>query len=148
MGILAKRKRDKIATMRKEGYTQKEVAETLGIHVRTVRKYDPSYVRASGRPPNMEGRLTAIEEVLRVCLDWLGLLWIKVDNDPVACCLRCGCDCLRFDEDELAPTCRRCGHLWTVPLYVCLQCFSLNSIDENLDRGEFVCQKCGNVRRM
>lgn len=41
MGRLTKAKADEIEKLRKEGYTQKEVAEKVGVHLRTVRKYDP-----------------------------------------------------------------------------------------------------------
>jgi predicted transcriptional regulator len=41
MGRLTKKKIDKIAKLRQEGFTQKETAEEVGVHLRTVRKYDP-----------------------------------------------------------------------------------------------------------
>ena len=41
MGRLTKAKIDEIAKLRQEGYTQKETAEKVGVHLRTVRKYDP-----------------------------------------------------------------------------------------------------------
>jgi len=41
MGRLTKAKIDEIAKLREKGYTQKEVAQRAGVHVRTVRKYDP-----------------------------------------------------------------------------------------------------------
>ena len=41
MGRLTKATTDEIERLRKEGYTQKEVAERLKVHPRTVRKYDP-----------------------------------------------------------------------------------------------------------
>ena len=41
MGRLTKAKIDEIARLRKQGYTQKETAEKLNVHIRTVRKYDP-----------------------------------------------------------------------------------------------------------
>ena len=41
MGRLIKAKIDEIARLRKQGYTQKETAEKLNVHIRTVRKYDP-----------------------------------------------------------------------------------------------------------
>ncbi len=43
MGRLAKTKVDEIAKLREDGYTQKEIAERLHVHPRTVRKYDPSH---------------------------------------------------------------------------------------------------------
>lgn len=41
MGRLVKTKIDQIAKLRQEGYTQKEVAQRLHVHPRTIRKYDP-----------------------------------------------------------------------------------------------------------
>jgi len=41
MGRLTKKKIDEIAKLRQEGYTQKETAEKMKVHLRTVRKYDP-----------------------------------------------------------------------------------------------------------
>lgn len=41
MGRLTKAKQDQISKLRKQGHTQKETAEKLNVHLRTVRKYDP-----------------------------------------------------------------------------------------------------------
>ena len=41
MGRLGKAKVDEIGKLREEGYTQKETAEKVGVHLITVRKYDP-----------------------------------------------------------------------------------------------------------
>ena len=41
MGRLTKTKVDEIAKLRKQGYTQKETAEKVNVHLLTVRKYDP-----------------------------------------------------------------------------------------------------------
>ena len=41
MGRLTKGKIDKIINLRNEGYTQKEVAQKVGVDIKTVRKYDP-----------------------------------------------------------------------------------------------------------
>jgi hypothetical protein len=41
MGRLTKAKIDEISKLRKERYTQKETAERVKVHLRTVRKYDP-----------------------------------------------------------------------------------------------------------
>jgi len=41
MGRLTKAKMDEIRKLREQGYTQKETAEKVKVHLRTVRKYDP-----------------------------------------------------------------------------------------------------------
>ena len=50
MGRLTKVKIDEIARLRGENYTQKEIAEKLGVHIRTVRKYDPLRERKPAGP--------------------------------------------------------------------------------------------------
>lgn len=50
MGRLTKAKRDEIARLRGQNYTQKETAEKVGVHLRTVRKYDPLREQKPVRP--------------------------------------------------------------------------------------------------
>ena len=50
MGRLTKTKVDEIAKLRGKGYTQKETAEKLKVHLRTVRKYDPLREQKLVRP--------------------------------------------------------------------------------------------------
>jgi len=50
MGRLTKAKRDEIARLRGQNYTQKETAEKVGVHLRTVRKYDPLREQGPSRP--------------------------------------------------------------------------------------------------
>lgn len=50
MGRLTKAKIDEIAKLRQEGYTQKETAEKVKVHLRTVRKYDPLREQKPVRP--------------------------------------------------------------------------------------------------
>jgi hypothetical protein len=41
VGRLQKSVVDKIAKLRKEGYTQAETAKKVGVHLKSVQKYDP-----------------------------------------------------------------------------------------------------------
>lgn len=41
MGRLRKAKIDSIQKLRQQGYTQAETAEKVGVHLKTVQKYDP-----------------------------------------------------------------------------------------------------------
>jgi len=50
MGGLTKAKIDEIARLRGQNYTQKETAEKVGVHLRTVRKYDPLREQKPVRP--------------------------------------------------------------------------------------------------
>ena len=63
MGRLTKTKVDEIVKLRKQNYTQKEAAEKLGIHVRTVRKYDPLREQKSGSSTTEQ--VKELEEDLR-----------------------------------------------------------------------------------
>ena len=65
MGRLTKAKIDEIAKLREKGYTQKEVAQRAGVHMRTVRKYDPLYQARPSDHRLTEDRLTALEKALR-----------------------------------------------------------------------------------
>jgi len=147
MGILEKRKRDRIVKMRKEGYTQKEVAEAVGVHVRTVRKYDSVRGAGSVKGRSLEARLTACEEALRTSLDWLHLLSFMVPTDEEHLCPKCGSYRMKYDDYvESTFVCERCGYQYTLPFHLCHECFSR---DINYDDypGYAVCERCGNRRR-
>ena len=82
MGRLIKAKIDEIAKLRKEEYTQKETAEKVGVHPRTVRKYDPlRQDRAEKR--SVENRLSVLEEAIRVCWDYIDLLYWVIVRSPI-----------------------------------------------------------------
>ncbi len=91
MGRLLKKKADQIANLRKQGYTQKEVAEKLGVHVRTVRKYDPTRVAVKHRPTDNDAT-ESIRGVIPVILDWLDILaflLLSYGKDKHACTRCC-----------------------------------------------------------
>jgi len=61
MGRLTKGKVDEICKLREEGYTQRETAERVKVHLRTVRKYDP--LKEKPVRPTRE-RVKELEEVI------------------------------------------------------------------------------------
>lgn len=61
MGRLAKAKTDEISKLRQQGFTQKETAEKVKVHLRTVRKYDP--LKEKPIKPTRE-RVKELEEVI------------------------------------------------------------------------------------
>ena len=64
MGRLTKAKIDQIAKLREQGYTQKETAEKMKVHLRTVRKYDPlREQKPAGTTPE---QLRGVEEACAV----------------------------------------------------------------------------------
>ena len=63
MGRLLKQKTDQIRKLREEGYTQKETAEKVGVHLRTVRKYDPFREQRPVKPTREQ-----IKEIEEACI--------------------------------------------------------------------------------
>jgi len=100
MGRLLKRKVDQIVSLRKQGYIQKEVAQKLEVHVRTVRKYDPTHT-ATKRHPIDNNTIESIRSVLPVILDWLYILTYSLLSDAKYNCSRCHTDTLAFGLDEV-----------------------------------------------
>ena len=146
LGILEKRKRDMIVKMRKEGYIQREIAEKLGVNLKTVRKYDHSTSCGSGKRRTQEERLTACEAAIRTALDWLHLLWFMAPTDQLYDCPKCGSYRMKYDDYvESTFVCERCGYQYTLPFHLCHECFSR---DINYDDypGYAVCERCGNRR--
>jgi len=62
MGRLTKAKIDAISKLREQGYTQKETAEKVKVHLRTVRQYDPLRVQKPVRPATEQ-----VEELEEAC---------------------------------------------------------------------------------
>ena len=77
MGRLTKAKIDEIARLRGENYTQKETAEKLEVHLRTVRKYDPLREQIPIRPTVDQPK--DIEEICSELEDE-GLVWKESDG--------------------------------------------------------------------
>jgi transcriptional regulator with XRE-family HTH domain len=121
MGRLVKAKIDEIAKLRLEGYTQKEVAQRLHLHPRTVRKYDPLHQERL-QERSVEDRLSALEEAIRTSWDWIGLLHMTMllsDLGDILVhqeyeCPRCRGK-LGYDDDEETYVCNECGHKFSNP---------------------------------
>lgn len=152
MGRLTKAQVDEIAKLRKEGYTQKEVAERLHVHPRTVRKYDPLHQdRLEER--SVENRLSALEEAIRTCWDYIDLLYWAMARSPIGgsleketyVCPRCSGK-LRFDEEKVTYICVNCGHKFSIPYHWCYHCLSQAEMDYVEEIDDCVCPKCGAKR--
>lgn len=144
MGRLTKKKADQIANLRKQGYIQKEVAEKLGVHVRTVRKYDPTRAAVKHRLTDND-TTESIGGVIPVILDWLDILaflLLSSGKDKHAC-PGCCTDSLEFDPDEGTFICRKCGYRPIMPENICRNCYAINSLQFNKDSSIWVCQECG-----
>jgi len=155
MGRLTKVKIDEIGKLRKQGYTQKETAQKVGVHVRTVRRYDPLYESRQSEKRSVEDRLAALEQALTASWDWIYLLYITIlRSSPglTSCLEEESCPCprcngkLEYDEDQYAHVCRDCGHKVFPPLFWCYHCLSQEKMDYIDATDEWTCPKCGAKR--
>jgi len=149
MGRLRKAQIDEIAKLRKEEYTQKETAEKVGVHPRTVRKYDPlRQDRAEKR--SVENRLSVLEEAIRVCWDYIDLLYWVIVRSPIGdsletktyVCPRCQGE-LIYDEDKVTHICKKCGHKFCIQSDWCYNCLSTAEFVWSDEIDDPVCPKCG-----
>jgi len=72
MPILCKTKLDAIMKARKEGYTQKETAQRVGVDIKTVKRHDP--LRTEKTKVTSEARIERLErisETLAAEISWL-----------------------------------------------------------------------------
>jgi len=155
MGRLTKTKVDEIARLRKQGYTQKETAEKVNAHLRTVRKYDPLHESKPREEKSLAERMTAVEEGLRTCWDLLYLLHTTMlFSDELSSnleqglfsCPRCG-EYLSYEDygdGYYRYHCWQCD--FKIPLFseLCYKCLSQGEID--LETDDYVCRKCGTPR--
>ena len=152
MGRLTKAKIDEIDKLRKEGYTQKEVAEKVRVHPRTIRKYDPLRQDRS-EERSVENRLSALEEAIRTCWDYIDLLYWAMARSPIGdsleketyVCPRCQGK-LRYDEEKVTHICANCGHKYSLPFHWCYHCLSQAEMEYVEEIGDSVCPKCGAKR--
>lgn len=146
MGRLLKKKVDQIASLRKQGYTQKEVAQKLEVHVRTVRKYDPTHTTVKRHPIDNDA-IESIRRVLPTILDWLDILVYLLLSDDKHNCPRCHTNALEFDLDEVVFICRKCGYRPVLPHDICRSCFALDKLEFDKESRIRVCQECGARQR-
>jgi hypothetical protein len=142
MGRLTKAKIDQIAILRKEGYTQQEVAQKIGVHVRTVRKYDVTSTQ-NGLDNKIASRNA--QQAILVIMEWLSVLLypLFLNGKEDLYCPCCLAESMSYDSEAETFLCRQCGHKMILPRDVCENCLSLNtsSFDQVIKRR--VCLKCG-----
>lgn len=150
MGRLVKAKTDAIAKLRQEGYTQKEVAQRLHVHPRTVRKYDPLHQERL-QERSVEDRLSTLEEAVRTSWDWIELFHTAMVRHPGLgselygdeyICPRCQGE-LVYDDEESIYICSWCGHKLSNSCSWCYHCLSQEEMDYVEKEDDFVCRTCG-----
>jgi len=139
MGRLTKAKIDRIVSLRKEGYTQKETAEQVGVNVRTVRKYDTTSRASTRKSTDLKARVTALEAIARILLEWLTVTWLTTDSEEQRC-VKCGAQDMDFRNEGF--TCGKCGHRMILPTEMCPNCLAIDRVDSE-GGGKWVCQECG-----
>ncbi|MBW2342086.1 MAG: response regulator transcription factor [Deltaproteobacteria bacterium] len=145
MGRLYKVKVDEIQKLSKEGHLQKEIAERLGVNVRTVRKYAPSS-RSTSSGSNPTGSvLESIRNVIAFILDHIEVMENHMELDKVrnGRCPRCSEKQFELDPIKLVYRCGNCGHRLVLPSDVCRNCFAQNNYDEDTDQDPYKCKECG-----
>ncbi len=143
MGRITKAKIDQIGKLRTEGYCQKEIAQKVGVHVRTVRKYDPTRkCKAESLNPT-EQRLRAVWEVIPLILDWLHILIPLLLFGENHECPRCGSEETESDPEDLIFYCSNCELSLLFPREICRECLSLYHMHHDERDRAWVCAKCG-----
>ncbi len=148
MGRIPKSKIEQIQALLQKGYLKKEVAKEVGVHARTVSKYDPHHKTKSVTSYSMKRQLEAVSEAVKTLLDWQCLLQDQHQLVGTFECPRCQAYALRFTEvgsDELFYLCVRCGYRLTWPWEICRQCFSQDVVYDRETR-QYICPECGNTR--
>ena len=141
MGRLTKKKIDEIRGLRKQGYCQKEIAEKVHVHVKTVRKYDPT--SKTRKHHTLERRIEAIEQALAVMLDWLEISARPSVLSDSLFCPRCQTEeSLYYDLQEEVFICSECGFELVLLEAICPQCFSQDTLSFDIQRRRYVCEVC------
>ena len=144
MGRLYKAKVDKIQELSKQGYLQREIAEKLGVHVKTVRKYDPTN-RSISSGSNPTGSVPeSIRNVIALMLDYIEFIEINLQLDKVrnGYCPRCSKKQFEFDAIKFIYQCGNCGYILLQSSDICRNCFAENSYDEEQGYSS-TCKECG-----
>lgn len=123
MGKLRKTKIDSIIRLRKQGYTQAETAERVGVHVKTVQRHDPLR-----RSKNQTGLKTAegstiedLEHHIKCLGDWVDSLAMTLRSDLRVELLCPSClEGTLTSDDETGERffCNDCGYEMPLPSYV------------------------------
>ncbi|MFH0768757.1 MAG: helix-turn-helix transcriptional regulator [Chloroflexota bacterium] len=113
MGRLQKAEIDKIAKYRKEGYTQAETAEKVGVHIKSVQKYDPLRQPAGGEAIGLPQPMTTRDMValLKTQGDLIDAALLTLRFETNARRIVCP-KCLegKLDEENGVYTCLDCGY--------------------------------------
>jgi len=146
MGRIPKSKIEQIEALLQKGYLKKEVAKEVGVHVRTVSKYDPNRKPKSEKGYSMKGRQENMSELLRTLFDWL---YIQQHLDPMHAdsieCPRCQLSSLRWTEldSDVFYHCVNCGYRLIWPWEICRRCFS-QCFSYDSETRQYICPECGN----
>ena len=145
MGRLFKARIDAIKELSKEGYLQREIAEKLGVHIRTVRKYAPTN-RPTSSGSNLLGSVPeSVRDTIAWILDYIEFIESNLELDKIrnGCCPKCSEKQFELDAIKFVYECGNCGYKLVLPSDVCRNCFTQNSFEEYQTRGLYTCKECG-----
>lgn len=105
MGRIRKAKIDMIIKLRKEGYTQAEVAEKVGVHLKTVQRYDPMRQdnKAKGTASLTQAFIENLQDQIKTLGDWIAAIQVtlmEVQHIPDLRCPVCYDGKLVDDENR------------------------------------------------
>jgi ribosomal protein S27AE len=112
MGRLRKSVVDRIVRLRKQGYTQVEVAEKAGIHLKTVQKHDP--LRRSRKTEHEELTtgvpVKGLESDIKALEEWVYSLWWTIRHELRANLLCPKCLEGVLDDPDGPFVCQKCHY--------------------------------------
>ena len=118
MGRISKKKIDEIRGLLKQGYLDSEIAKLLGVHPKTVAKYDLNRQKRSNKWDEIDNRITELDKGLKTCLDWLEVFHTGIHRGEMFC-PRCIGD-LDLNQIDFSYVCQSCGHKISWPLDWCV----------------------------
>jgi DNA-binding XRE family transcriptional regulator len=86
MGRLSKAKIDRIQNLRKKGYLQKEVAQMVGVNIKTVRAYDPllrtpkTEAKVVKEPEEPKSNIELYKDLVNLA-NWVTILSLYLPDD-------------------------------------------------------------------
>jgi hypothetical protein len=112
MGRLQKAVIDKIVKLRKDGFTQVEIADKLKVHIKSVQKYDPLR-RPKRKDTGYSQRIMNIEDLTAIVKsqgDYIFAIWMLLQSHTQVDRLRCP-NCVEGELRNVdgVDTCPQCG---------------------------------------
>jgi len=132
MGRLRKAKIDSIQKLRQQGYTQAETAEKVGVHLKTVQKYDPLRKSKKTEDISLLTQLSFddLDNFVNSLIWWImcieHTLMTKLDTKIM--CPECGQGTYQYDKKKGTSVCDSCESEMSAPILI------WNSLEERFGK--------------